>query len=143
LCEWDPAGGSVDSGGVTPGWMRDFSKSTLDKQRQMVEGFVGSGEQWDADPARAAGSLFVNVGSLLMPVGGEVAAGAKVVSVGARVPCAADLTRASRRGPPKARHTDRPGPRRIPNSCRSALRAAWYPAMPCTPGPGVAELDAR
>jgi hypothetical protein len=126
LCEWDPAGGSVDSGGVTPGWMRDFSKSTLDKQRQMVEGFVGSGEQW-----------------LLMPVGGEVAAGAKVVSVGARVPCAADLTRASRRGPPKARHTDRPGPRRIPNSCRSALRAAWYPAMPCTPGPGVAELDAR
>ncbi|CAQ01186.1 hypothetical protein CMS1072 [Clavibacter sepedonicus] len=74
-----------DSSGVTPGWMRDFSRSTVDKQRQMVEGFVGSGEQWESDPARAAGSLFVNVGSLLIPVGGEVAAGAKVVSVGARV----------------------------------------------------------
>ncbi|MBF4624025.1 hypothetical protein [Clavibacter sp. VKM Ac-2872] len=74
-----------DSGGVTPGWLRDFSGSTLDKQRQMVEGFVGSGELWDADPARAAGSLFVNVGSLFIPVGGEVAAGAKVVSVGARM----------------------------------------------------------
>ncbi|WP_206601317.1 hypothetical protein, partial [Clavibacter michiganensis] len=48
-----------DSGGVTPGWLRDFSRSTLGKQRQMVEGFVGSGELWDADPARAAGSLFV------------------------------------------------------------------------------------
>jgi hypothetical protein len=65
--------------------MRDFSKSTLEKQRQMVEGFVGSGEQWESDPARAAGSLFVNVGSLFIPVGGEVAAGAKVVSVGARM----------------------------------------------------------
>ncbi|OUE29039.1 hypothetical protein BFL36_00255 [Clavibacter michiganensis] len=74
-----------DSGGVTPGWLRDFSRSTLGKQRQMVEGFVGSGELWDADPARAAGSLFVNVGSLFIPVGGEVAAGAKVVSVGARM----------------------------------------------------------
>ncbi|OUE28865.1 hypothetical protein BFL36_01220 [Clavibacter michiganensis] len=74
-----------DSGGGTPGWMRDFLRSTLDKQQLMVEGFVGSGELWDADPARAAGSLFVNVGSLLIPVGGEVAAGAKVVSVGARM----------------------------------------------------------
>jgi len=74
-----------DSSGVTPGWMRDFSKTTLDKQQQMVDGFVGSEEQWKTDPARAAGSLFVNVGSLLIPGGGEVAAGAKVVSVGARM----------------------------------------------------------
>ncbi len=74
-----------DSSGVTPGWMRDFSKSTLDKQQQMVDGFVGSKEQWETDPARAAGSLFVNVGSLFIPGAGEVAAGAKVVSVGARV----------------------------------------------------------
>jgi len=74
-----------DSSGATPGWMRDFSKTTLDKQQQMVDGFVGSEEQWKTDPARAAGSLFVNVGSLLIPVGGEVAAGAKVVSVGARM----------------------------------------------------------
>jgi hypothetical protein len=74
-----------DSSGVTPGWMRDFTKSTLEKQQLMVDGFVGSKEQWQTDPARAAGSLFVNVGSLLIPVGGEVAAGAKVVSVGARV----------------------------------------------------------
>ncbi|WP_131798080.1 DNA/RNA non-specific endonuclease [Clavibacter tessellarius] len=74
-----------DSSGVTPGWMRDFSKSTLDKQQQMVDGFVGSKEQWQTDPARAAGSLFVNVGSLFIPGAGEVAAGAKVVSVGARV----------------------------------------------------------
>ena len=74
-----------DSSGATPGWMRDFSKTTLDKQQQMVDGFVGSEEQWKTDPARAAGSLFVTVGSLLIPVGGEVAAGAKVVSVGARV----------------------------------------------------------
>ncbi|WP_445338027.1 hypothetical protein [Clavibacter sp. CFBP 8614] len=74
-----------DSSGVTPGWMRDFSKSTLEKQQQMVDGFVGSKEQWETDPARAAGSLFVNVGSLFIPGAGEVAAGAKVVSVGARV----------------------------------------------------------
>jgi hypothetical protein len=74
-----------DSSGVTPGWMRDFTKSTLEKQQLMVDGFVGSKEQWQTDPARAAGSLFVNVGSLLIPVGGEVAAGAKVVSVGARM----------------------------------------------------------
>jgi len=74
-----------DSSGVTPGWMRDFSKTTLEKQQQMVDGFVGSEEQWKTDPARAAGSLFVNVGSLLIPGGGEVAAGAKVVSVGARM----------------------------------------------------------
>ncbi|MDA3803988.1 hypothetical protein ACMT9U_06545 [Clavibacter sp. Sh2036] len=74
-----------DSSGVTPGWMRDFSKSTLDKQQQMVDGFVGSKEQWQTDPARAAGSLFVNVGSLFIPGAGEVAAGAKVVSVGARM----------------------------------------------------------
>jgi hypothetical protein len=55
--------------------MRDFSKSTLEKQQLMVDGFVGSEEQWQTDPARAAGSLFVNVGSLLIPGGGEVAAG--------------------------------------------------------------------
>ncbi|MBF4623393.1 hypothetical protein [Clavibacter sp. VKM Ac-2872] len=74
-----------DSSGATPGWMRDFSKTTLEKQQLMVDGFVGSDELWHTDPARAWGSLAVNVGSLLIPVGGGVAAGAKVVSVGARV----------------------------------------------------------
>jgi hypothetical protein len=31
--------------------MRVFSKSTLEKQQQMVDGFVGSKEQWQTDPA--------------------------------------------------------------------------------------------
>lgn len=53
--------------------------------RVSAYGVVGSEEQWKTDPARAAGSLFVNVGSMLIPGGGEVAAGAKVVSVGARM----------------------------------------------------------
>jgi hypothetical protein len=44
-----------DSSGVTPGWMWDFSRSTLEKQQLMVDGFVGSDELWQTDPARLPG----------------------------------------------------------------------------------------
>ena len=74
-----------DPGGMVPKEVRDSSQSVLDKQQQTVDGFLGSAEQWKTDPAGAWGALAANVAPMLIPVGGEAAAGAKVAATGAKV----------------------------------------------------------
>jgi hypothetical protein len=71
------------------GWVPDVVRETalgiVDKQKQIVEGFVGTPEDWANDPAHAAGGLTFNVGTLFIPGAGEVGAGAKVASIAAKV----------------------------------------------------------
>ncbi|OUE25172.1 hypothetical protein BFL36_05265 [Clavibacter michiganensis] len=74
-----------DPSGMVPQDVRAYAQSVLDKQQQTVDGFLGSDEQWKTDPAGAWGALAANVAPMLIPVGGEAAAGAKVAATGAKV----------------------------------------------------------
>lgn len=71
--------------GIVPDEVRDTALNIVDKQKQIVEGFVGTPEDWANDPAHAAGGLTFNVGTLFIPGAGEVGAGAKVASIAAKV----------------------------------------------------------
>lgn len=71
--------------GIVPDEVRNTALNIVDKQKQIVEGFVGTPEDWANDPAHAAGGLTFNVGTLFIPGAGEVGAGAKVASIAAKV----------------------------------------------------------
>lgn len=71
--------------GVLPDVVSDTARNILDKQKTLVEGFVGSPEDWRDDPAHAAGGAAFNIGTLFIPGAGEVGAGAKVAALGSRL----------------------------------------------------------
>jgi len=61
--------------------LRDKYKQTMDG---MVQGIVGSPEQWEEDPVAAGTFAVANIGSFFIPGAGEVGAGVKVASGAAR-----------------------------------------------------------
>ncbi|WP_434770739.1 hypothetical protein [Curtobacterium flaccumfaciens] len=71
--------------GVLPDVVGDTARNIMDKQKTLVEGFVGSPEDWRDDPAHAAGGAAFNIGTLFIPGAGEVGAGAKVAALGSRL----------------------------------------------------------
>lgn len=71
--------------GVLPDVVRETAQGITAKQQAIVEGFVGSPEDWRDDPAHAAGGAAFNIGTLFIPGAGEIGAGAKVAAVGSRV----------------------------------------------------------
>ncbi|SDR00934.1 DNA/RNA non-specific endonuclease [Curtobacterium sp. UNCCL20] len=71
--------------GILPDVVSDTARSILDQQKTLVEGFVGSPEDWRDDPAHAAGGAAFNIGTLFIPGAGEVGAGAKVAALGSRL----------------------------------------------------------
>ena len=71
--------------GVLPDVVGDTARSIMDQQKTLVEGFVGSPEDWRDDPAHAAGGAAFNIGTLFIPGAGEVGAGAKVAALGSRL----------------------------------------------------------
>lgn len=71
--------------GVLPDVVGDTARNIMDKQQTLVEGFVGSPEDWRDDPAHAAGGAAFNIGTLFIPGAGEVGAGAKVAALGSRL----------------------------------------------------------
>lgn len=71
--------------GVLPDVVRQTAQGITDKQQAIVDGFVGSPEDWRDDPAHAAGGAAFNIGTLFIPGAGEIGAGAKVAAVGSRV----------------------------------------------------------
>ncbi len=71
--------------GVLPDVVRQTAQGITDKQQAIVEGFIGSPEDWRDDPAHAAGGAAFNIGTLFIPGAGEIGAGAKVAAVGSRV----------------------------------------------------------
>lgn len=71
--------------GILPDVVSDTARNILDQQKTLVEGFVGSPEDWRDDPAHAAGGAAFNIGTLFIPGAGEVGAGAKVAALGSRL----------------------------------------------------------
>ncbi|WIB79127.1 hypothetical protein DEJ28_08510 [Curtobacterium sp. MCPF17_002] len=71
--------------GVLPDVVGDTARSIMDQQKTLVEGFVGSPEDWRDDPAHAAGGATFNIGTLFIPGAGEIGAGAKVAALGSRL----------------------------------------------------------
>lgn len=71
--------------GVLPDVVGNTARSIMDQQKTLVEGFVGSPEDWRDDPAHAAGGAAFNIGTLFIPGAGEVGAGAKVAALGSRL----------------------------------------------------------
>lgn len=71
--------------GVLPDVVGDTARSIMDQQKTLVEGFVGTPEDWRDDPAHAAGGAAFNIGTLFIPGAGEVGAGAKVAALGSRL----------------------------------------------------------
>ncbi|WP_412162914.1 hypothetical protein [Curtobacterium flaccumfaciens] len=71
--------------GVLPDVVGDTARNIMDKQKTLVEGFVGSPEDWRDDPAHAAGGAAFNIGTLFIPGAGEIGAGAKVAALGSRL----------------------------------------------------------
>lgn len=71
--------------GVLPDVVGDTARNIIDQQKTLVEGFVGSPEDWRDDPAHAAGGAAFNIGTLFIPGAGEIGAGAKVAALGSRL----------------------------------------------------------
>ncbi|WP_412148879.1 hypothetical protein [Curtobacterium flaccumfaciens] len=71
--------------GVLPDVVGDTARNIMDQQKTLVEGFVGSPEDWRDDPAHAAGGAAFNIGTLFIPGAGEIGAGAKVAALGSRL----------------------------------------------------------
>ncbi|MGU3408907.1 hypothetical protein ACLBWP_02270 [Microbacterium sp. M1A1_1b] len=71
--------------GILPDVVGDTARNITDKQKTLVEGFVGSPDDWRDDPAHAAGGAAFNIGTLFIPGAGEVGAGAKVAALGSRL----------------------------------------------------------
>ncbi|MBT1545422.1 hypothetical protein [Curtobacterium aurantiacum] len=71
--------------GILPDVVGDTARNITDKQKTLVEGFVGSPEDWRDDPAHAAGGAAFNIGTLFIPGAGEIGAGAKVAALGSRL----------------------------------------------------------
>lgn len=83
-----PALAQLPDSAVPPA-LRGLRDTYRDTMQGMVEGFVGSPEQWEEDPVAAGTYAVANIGSMFIPVGGGVVAGTKVVTGAAR---AATLT---------------------------------------------------
>ncbi|PZE68663.1 MULTISPECIES: hypothetical protein [unclassified Curtobacterium] len=71
--------------GVLPDVVGDTARNIMDQQKTLVEGFVGSPEDWRDDPAHAAGGAAFNIGTLFIPGAGEIGAGAKIAALGSRL----------------------------------------------------------
>ncbi|MBT1680189.1 hypothetical protein [Curtobacterium aurantiacum] len=71
--------------GVLPDVVGDTARNIMDQQKTLIEGFVGSPEDWRDDPAHAAGGAAFNIGTLFIPGAGEIGAGAKVAALGSRL----------------------------------------------------------
>lgn len=65
-------------------WGQEFAQGVVDRQVAVVEGLVGSPEEWQENPAKAAGSVGFNVGTFFIPGAGAVGGAAKAGLLGAR-----------------------------------------------------------
>jgi hypothetical protein len=89
---------------LLPGPVGGYIRTSIKTNINFVPGLVGIDvfakdpfAKWKDDPARTFGSSLFNVGSLFIPVGGEVSAGGKAVAGGAKaVEGASDVAKGSR-----------------------------------------------
>ncbi len=65
-------------------WAQGFAQNVLDRQVAVVEGLIGSPEAWQENPAKAAGAVGFNVGTLFIPGAGAVGGAAKAGLFGVR-----------------------------------------------------------
>ena len=67
-----------------PQWAWDVYDWTAEQDRALLEGFVGTPERWEKDPAYAAGYVGANIASVLLPTRG-IGAGLEAAGAAGRV----------------------------------------------------------